>query len=182
LIEAVIFDLDGTLVDLPVDYAKLFEEIKRITRKENVHPLLETVSKLDAKTRTEVFKVWNKAELEASAKMAINEEGIAVYRKFQQKPKALVTMQGSALTKIALKHFQLTFNVTVTREDSLSRVEQLEKASQKLKTPAQNLLFVGNTEDDSLAAERAKCQFLKVKSKETARKKFQRETVDKTLK
>ena len=168
MIEAVIFDLDGTLINLPVDYAKLFEEIKRITKKEDVRLLIGTVSKLDAKTRREVFKVWDKAELEASAKMTINKEGIAVYKKFQQKPKALVTMQGRALMKIALEHFRLAFYVTVTREDSLSRVEQLEKASQKLRTPAQNLLFVGNTEDDSLAAAKTKCQFLKVKSKETA--------------
>jgi phosphoglycolate phosphatase-like HAD superfamily hydrolase len=168
LIEGVIFDLDGTLINLPVDYAKLFEDIRKIIKKEAVRPLLETVSKLDAKTRREVFKVWDKAELDASAKMAINEEGIAVYKRFQQKPKALVTMQGRTLMKIALLHFRLAFCVTVTREDSLSRVEQLEKAFQRLGTTAQNLLFVGNTEDDSLAAEKTRCQFLKVKSKKTA--------------
>ena len=29
MIEAVIFDLDGTLVDIPINYERLFEEFKK---------------------------------------------------------------------------------------------------------------------------------------------------------
>jgi len=162
LIEAVIFDLDGTLIQLPIDYEKLFQRFRKIIKVSNLHPLADTVSKLDDKKRKEVFEVWDKAELAALAKMAINDEGIEIYKRFQQKPKALVTMQGKALVKAALERLELSFNAIFTREDSLSRVEQLKNAAQKLGTRIQNVLFVGNTENDFLAAKKVNCQFLRV--------------------
>jgi HAD superfamily hydrolase (TIGR01549 family) len=163
LIEAVIFDLDGTLIQLPIDYEKLFQEFRKIMKVSNLHPLVETVSKLDDKTRKEVFKVWDKAELAALAKMTVNDEGIKIYKMFQQKPKALITVQGKALVKAALERLELSFNVIFTREDSVNRVEQLKNAAQKLGTRIQNVLFVGNTENDFLAAKKVNCQFLRVK-------------------
>jgi HAD superfamily hydrolase (TIGR01549 family) len=163
LIEAVIFDLDGTLIQLSIDYEKLFQEFRKIMKVSNLHPLVETVSKLDDKTRKEVFKVWDKAELAALAKMTVNDEGIKIYKKFPQKPKALITVQGKALVKAALERLELSFNVIFTREDSVNRVEQLKNAAQKLGTRIQNVLFVGNTENDFLAAKKVNCQFLRVK-------------------
>jgi len=163
LIEAVIFDLDGTLIQLPIDYERLFQEFKKIIKINNFHLLVETVSKLDARTRKDVFKVWDEAELAALTKMTINDEGIKIYKMFQQKPKALITLQGKALVKAALERLELSFNIIFTREDSLNRVEQLKNAAQKLETQIQNVLFVGNTENDFLAAKKVNCQFLRVK-------------------
>jgi phosphoglycolate phosphatase-like HAD superfamily hydrolase len=130
LIEVVVFDFDGTLIQLSIDYEKLFQEFKKIMKVSNLHPLVETVSKLDDRTRKEVFKVWDKAELAALAKMTINDEGIKIYKMFQQKPKALITLQGKALVKAALERLELSFNVIFTREDSLNRVEQLKNSQQ----------------------------------------------------
>ena len=163
MIEAVIFDLDGTLVQLPIDYEKLFIEFKKIMHADNVHPLVDAVSRLDKDTREQVFKVWDKAELAASAKMTVNGEGMKIYRNFSQKPKALVTMQGRTIVKNILTQLKLSFNIIVTREDSLNRTEQLKNGAEKLKTQFQNILFVGNTENDSLAAEKIGCQFLRIR-------------------
>lgn len=163
MIEAVVFDFDGTLIQLSIDYEKLFQEFKKIMKVSNLHPLVETVSKLDDRTRKEVFKVWDKAELAALAKMTINDEGIKIYKMFQQKPKALITLQGKALVKAALERLELSFNVIFTRDDSLNRVEQLKNATQKLETQIQNVLFVGNTENDFLAAKKVGCKFLRVR-------------------
>jgi HAD superfamily hydrolase (TIGR01549 family) len=163
LIEAVIFDLDGTLIHLPIDYEELFREFKKIMQVDNIQPLVDAVSRLDKKTRGQVFRVWDNAELAAAAKMTVNEEGMKIYKKFSQKPKALVTMQGRTIVKNILAQLRLSFNVIVTREDSLNRTEQLKNAAEKLKTQFQSILFVGNTENDSLAAEKIGCQFLRIK-------------------
>lgn len=163
MIEAVIFDLDGTLIHLLIDYEELFREFKKIMQVDNIQPLVDAVSRLDKKTRGQVFRVWDNAELAAAAKMTVNEEGMKIYKKFSQKPKALVTMQGRTIVKNILAQLRLSFNVIVTREDSLNRTEQLKNAAEKLKTQFQSILFVGNTENDSLAAEKIGCQFLRIK-------------------
>jgi HAD superfamily hydrolase (TIGR01549 family) len=163
LIEAVIFDLDGTLIHLPIDYEKLFNKFSELMKTPNVRPLTKIIGQLDDETKEKVFDVWNRAELEASANMKVNDEGIAHYRKFSEKQKALVTMQGKVLVQIVLKRLGLSFNFVVTREDSLSRVEQIKIAIKKLKISMQNILFIGNTNEDILAAKIVGCQFLKVK-------------------
>jgi HAD superfamily hydrolase (TIGR01549 family) len=170
LIEAVIFDLDGTLINLPVNYEKLIEEIENITKTEYVGPLTVAVSKLDEKTKREVFKVWDKAEHEALEKMTINDEGMAIYRKFSEKPKALVTMQGKAFVKAAFERLKLSFNMVLTRDDSLDRAEQLRHAIQSFRTPAEKILFIGNTKGDLQAAKNAECQFRNVRQRPSAAK------------
>lgn len=162
MIEAVIFDLDGTLIHLPIDYEKLFQEIGKITKMSSVRPLTKVVAKLDEETKRKVFDIWNKIEMEASANMKVNQEGIAYYRTFLEKQKALVTMQGKPLVQIVLKRLGLSFNLVITREDSLRRVEQLKIAAEKLGAQMQNILFIGNTNEDVLAAKTVGCQFMRV--------------------
>jgi len=163
LIEAVIFDLDGTLIHLPIDYERLFQEFGKIMKTDNVRPLSEKISGLDDERRRKIFEVWDRLELSALKDMAVKEEGISLYKKFSGTPKALVTMQGKALVQNVTNHLGLSFNFAITREDSLDRVEQLKIAAQKLETRFQNVLFVGDTEEDNCAAKKVECQFLRVK-------------------
>lgn len=166
MIEAVIFDLDGTLIHLPINYERLFREFSKIMKTTDIHPLTQKISKLDGKTKNEIFEVWDKAELEVAADVTAKNEGITLYKKFLGKPKTLVTLQGKALAQKVLEHLDLSFNFVVTREHCLSRVEQLKIAAEKLGTPFQNILFVGNTDDDLLAAEKVGCQFMRVKDED----------------
>jgi len=162
LIEAVIFDLDGTLIHLPINYAKLFEEFSKIMKTATVHPLRKIIPKLDEKIKKKLFEVWDKAELEALANMTVNNDGIVLYKKFLDKPKVIVTMQGKALVQKVLEGLGLSFNFVITREYCLDRAEQLKNAAEKLKTTVQNILFIGNIDDDFIAAKTVGCQFLRV--------------------
>lgn len=161
--ETVIFDLDGTLVNLPVDYEKLFQEFCKIAKTDNIQPVTKTVSRLNKKTKEKIFEVWDEAELAALKNMTIRNEGMTLYKKFSQKPKALVTMQGKALVQNILNSLNLSFNFVVTREDSLDRAEQLKIAAQRLGVRLQNVLFIGNTKGDHIVSKKVKCQFLRVR-------------------
>jgi len=162
VIAAVVFDLDGTLVDLPVDWEGLFAEFKVIMHVDNVRPVAETVSKVYAETRKQIFEAWDKAELAVSKTCTTNEKGMKIYRENADKPKALVTLQGKKAVEIIAGEFKLSFDVILTREDSLSRSEQLLMAAENLKVPPKNILFVGNADTDATAAEKVGCQFLRV--------------------
>ena len=162
MIKAVVFDLDGTLANVPIDYEKLFEEFRKIMNKDNVRPLTDIVSKVDDPTRKQVFKAWDAAELAASKEVTFHQEGIEVYRKFVDKPQALVTMQGKKFAESVLKKAGFAFKCIITREDTLNRVEQLKKAAKCLDVQNNDILFVGNTSNDSIAAEKLGCQFLKI--------------------
>jgi HAD superfamily hydrolase (TIGR01549 family) len=163
MISAAAFDLDGTLACLPVNYETLFAEFKRIMHMDVVRPVVDTVSQLDGKTRQEVFAAWDKAEIAIFENATSCVEGMQLYRELAGKPKALVTLQGKVVVLLILKKFGLSFDVVVTREDSLFRAEQLKVAAEKLKVSVQDLLFVGNADSDATAAQRVGCQFQRVK-------------------
>jgi HAD superfamily hydrolase (TIGR01549 family) len=161
---AFIFDLDGTLVDLPINYWAMFADFKQIMGVEEIQPLLETVAKItDTQTRKRVFDTWERYELDVLQKTIVHEEGIRIYRAHEDKPKALVTMQSRKATKLIIDKFKLSFSVVVTREDSFSRAEQLNMAIKKLDVPLRDILFVGNMDNDAKAAKEVGCQFRRIK-------------------
>ena len=163
MIEAVIFDLDGTLVRLPINYEALFEEFKRIMRVPEVRPVVDTIARLDGNTRETVFRAWDRAELTVVEEVAANEEGMDMYKLHRDKRKVLVTLQGKAIIAEITKRNGLTFDFILTREDSLFRTEQLLKAISLLKAEPRKVLFIGNTESDAAAAEKVGCPFQRVK-------------------
>lgn len=162
MIEVAIFDLDGTLIDLPMDYERLFEKIRRTMKVRNVCPLLKTVAKANEQQKKEIFTEWDKIELEALPKMTLKDKGMAIYKQYSEKPKVLVTMQGRKLVKAVLERFPLSFKTTITREDGLDRAKHLIIALHNLESKPHNVLFVGNEDHDQTAAEKVGCQFLKV--------------------
>ena len=162
MIEAVIFDLDGTLVQLPIDYKTLFEEFSRIMHASNVRPIVDTISRADEKTRKLVYAAWDKAELAVEKQVSANEAGMEIYKAHADKRKALVTLQGKAIVEAILKRFGLSFDVVVTREDALFRVDQLKKAAEALNVNHSDVLFVGDTDGDANAAKKLGCQFQRI--------------------
>lgn len=163
MIKAVVFDLDGTLIFLPLDYENLFQKFGRIIKTDDIRPVAKTIARLDEETRKRIFRVWDEEELALTGKITTNEEGMCLYGKYHAEPRALVTLQGRALVQTVLKMFDLSFKLVITREDSLDRVEQLRMAIQRLKTKSEHVLFIGNTEGDLSAAEELNVHFLRVR-------------------
>lgn len=163
MITAAIFDLDGTLVSLPINWEALFDKLKHIMHVDSVRPLAVAVSQVDRQTQLEVFSAWDAAELAVVENVTVCKEGMDIYRENAQKPKALVTLQGEKVVAKILNQFELNFDVVITREYSLNREEQLCKAIEVLKPPVEEVLFIGNADSDVVAAKKLGCQFQRVK-------------------
>jgi phosphoglycolate phosphatase len=164
MIDGVVFDLEGTLVRLPIDYESLYGEISRVLKISKVKPLTHTIRTLDDEARRKFYELWKHAEFKALQKMSANEEGMKIYRRRSNKPVALVTLQGKAVVRKILDHFHLTFNVVITREDEIGRAQQIRKALDALGSlEPRNVLVIGDRDSDEAAAKQVGCRFVKVK-------------------
>ncbi|MCW4006481.1 MAG: hypothetical protein NWF04_07825 [Candidatus Bathyarchaeota archaeon] len=162
MIAAVIFDLDGTLVDIPIDYPSMYAEFRQILGTADVCPLTQKIPQLPPELKAKVFAAWDKAEDAAKNAITPKPQGMTLYQKHVNKPKALVTLQGKALAAPLIQELNLPFDVVLTREDSLNRQEQLQTAAKQLNHPLKNILFIGNSDSDQKAAQTLNCQFIRI--------------------
>jgi len=162
MIEAVIFDLDGTLVNIPINYETLYKRIAESTGIQKIEGLANLLRKASKEARAKAFEIWEKEEADALPKMTTNESGMKIYRVYSGKPLALVTMQGKKTVNAIQKRMKLGFQFTITREDSLDRAEQIEMAVARLKMTHEKVLIVGDRESDFMAARKVGCHFLRV--------------------
>ena len=163
MIEAAVFDLDGTLVNLPIDYEALYEEFKKLIRTQNIEPLTRTVAALNARLKKKVFDKWAATEFAVLPEMTIVKEGMNLYQYYADKPRALVTMQGKRTVEKILKTLNLSFGVVITREDSLDRIIQIRMVVEKLRSRPESVIVIGDRETDKTAAESVGCKFKMVK-------------------
>jgi HAD superfamily hydrolase (TIGR01549 family) len=163
-IKAAVFDLDGTLVNLPIDYRALYAEFRKIMRIKNIEPITKTVAALNEALRGKVFETWTMAESATLPKMTIVKEGVELYEHYLEVPRALVTMQGKKTVEKILSTLNLSFQVVITREDSLDRTTQITLALEKLRLKPENVIVVGDRETDKTAAKKIGCKFKMVKT------------------
>lgn len=162
-IKVAIFDLDGTLVNLPIDYPSLYEEFRKITAFKNIEPITKTVTALNEALRGEVFEAWTRAEYAVLPKMTVIKNGMALYEHYSEIPKALVTMQGRKTAERILNVLNLSFSTVITREDSLDRTAQIRCALRKLKLKPEDAILIGDRETDKDAAREIGCKFRMVR-------------------
>ena len=163
MVKLVIFDLDGTLVHLPINYKKLRNEICKALEIEHVDSILGTLSAVDEKTRTKIFGIWSKLELEALPNLIKIAEGMKLYESFQHTLRCLVTLQGREVVTKILERTGLHFDHIVTRENSLVRSEQIKIVIERFKVKPSEVLVIGDRESDRKAAEENGCNFMFVK-------------------
>jgi phosphoglycolate phosphatase-like HAD superfamily hydrolase len=152
---AYIFDLDGTLFTIPVDWLKVREEVSKMAGAPIGNtPLFLNVEQLISirpSIRETLFAMLDQHELKAVAAVSPMSGAFELLSHLSKVAKlGLVTMQGSAACDKILgrHHLGKLFDVIVTREDSLDRTVQLRIALQSLSSSPKDTLFTGDRLND----------------------------------
>jgi len=164
-VKLVIFDLDGTLVNVPCEWSSVDDEIER-KLKMNIHPYSMVIPNLTRGVKTEIFKIFEKYELKSLPYIVPNHKTLNYLHSCRDKGMltALVTLQGKKFVKRFNLQFDLDFDEIVTREDSFSRTEQLRMVLSRMNVSPEHTIFVGNTEQDRESAKEVKCIFIGITS------------------
>ncbi|NIM91521.1 MAG: HAD-IA family hydrolase [Candidatus Aminicenantes bacterium] len=153
-LEAVIFDLDGTLVDVPYDWILIRKKLGT----QDV-PILHYISNLEEPEKTKKLRLLEKFEEEASNK-AVLKKGIPRLMGLLEErgiKKILVTNNSRKNVLNLLKRFKLEFDHVLTREDGLWKPSGAPflAALKKFGIERQASCIVGDSLFDVKAAEEA---------------------------
>jgi len=175
-VKALIFDMDGTLLALPVNYSllkiRLSKELGR-----HVTSIFGTLVGLLREGNIEMYRrvlsILDEEELRAVENVRIFPDTIGVLRHFDRKGAklALVTLQGRKVVRRILSMSQLgeffgEENV-VTREYSIFREVQLQRVLEMLEVEPSEAVFVGDRENDARAGREIGCRVFIIRRSES---------------
>lgn len=151
----IIFDLDGTLINLPVDYNKLKQELYEVFGDPLIfQSIYKFLVNLNKKDRALAYQIIDKYEMQAVNKMQVNMDLKHVFRMIEHLKKAIVTLQGlkPAQRILCLIGIEKEISLLVTREYTLSRKMQIMYVVNKLGFNLSDVGFIGDQPSDEEAA------------------------------
>ncbi|MCR8454405.1 MAG: HAD family hydrolase [Crenarchaeota archaeon] len=152
----LIFDLDGTLVKLPINYDELRRRLYKEFGDEKVFTSIYSfLLSLTDDERVKAFEIIDEFELESIQNMYIDPKLNESFRIIEGVTKALVTLQGLKPASKVLEVLGLKdkFSIIVTREYSLNRTDQLMYVLEQAGVDKSRVVFIGDTENDHKASE-----------------------------
>jgi phosphoglycolate phosphatase-like HAD superfamily hydrolase len=169
--QGVVFDLDGTLATIPVNWTDVRQRLNAICSDSNEpRPIFqiisETVATQPAK-RGEIFAIIDEFELSALPRARLFDGAQTLLGRLSAgAPIALVTLQGKKAATKVLEMFDLGrfFSQKFTREDTLERADQVEMALSALKVDRARAMFIGDRLNDLNAAKKIGVAFTMIRT------------------
>jgi len=161
MLKGIIFDLDGTLVDSHYDW----NLIRRKLGVKNL-PILTYINNLNGVPRNEAIKILETFENQATQKARLKKwtKKIFVFLSDKGIKKAIVTNNSCNNVEYLLNKWNLTFDGIVTRDDGVWKPsgKPLELAIKRINLEKKEVLFIGDSTPDRLAAKDAGISFISV--------------------
>ena len=165
MIKGIIFDLDGTLVRLPIRYNIIFDKLKILfDTKDEFKPLIPkilTKANNNANLIQQAFDLICDEETIAANNFEIIDNAIEILDHFKNKniSLGLVTMQCKKATKLVLDSMNISnhFSSMITRDDSHERTIQIKKSVEFLSLSPQEIVVIGDRIHDINSAKQIGC-------------------------
>ena len=168
----VVFDMDGTLISLPVEWDKVRGELQRLTGTSlKFNPFfldLQTVVARDPLLLGPTLRTIDEYEAKAVPGARLEDGAMDVLSALSHKAQlSLVTMQGRACCDITLERLGIGgfFASRFTREDSMDRTAQLKMALGSIGAKEAEAFFVGDRINDLKAARAAGVRFVMIRKR-----------------
>jgi phosphoglycolate phosphatase-like HAD superfamily hydrolase len=169
--EAYVFDFDGTLGTIPVDWDGVREGLRKIAGDSSefrpVFPRIAEVVAGDPRLAGPLFAVIDRFEAAAAPSARLYDGTVGLLSRLSGTAKvSLVTMQGRGACSHVLERFGLRqyFLSYFTREDSLDRAEQIEFALSAMRVGRASSMFVGDRLNDLNAARKLGVPFTMIRT------------------
>jgi HAD superfamily hydrolase (TIGR01549 family) len=165
MIKGIVFDLDGTLIQLPIDYKKIQKDLKEFFNISNeLKPLIPTIIKLSKNDQNKIrtsFDLICKEEILASNnfKTMNNALETLIFLKSKNLSLCLVTMQCKDALEKVLQKLQISdlFDSVISRDESFDRQKQIELSLQNVVLTPSEVLVVGDRIHDIESAKKIGC-------------------------
>ena len=173
----VIFDLDGTLIDIPIPFDIIRERLGIVEG-----DILKTVRELPVDEQEEAYQMIDELEHGAihDSQAVEGMKKTLEYLDAHGIPYAVVTRGSKERSRILLRKHGVQSSILVSREDTTPKPspEAMNRAAELMKLPPRNLLVVGDYFYDIESGNRAGCQTVLLKRPH--KKKFEN-TADFTI-
>ena len=165
-----IFDFDGTLGTIPVDWDGVKEGLRSVTGEDEFNQIFARLGDIITRDPTlarPTFRVLDEFEAAAAPSARLYEGTAGLLSRLSAVAKvSIVTFQGAHTCSQILERFGLKQYIlnAFTREDSLDRAEQLRFALSAMKVVKASSMFVGDRLNDLEAAKRIGIPFTMIRT------------------
>ena len=168
--KCIIFDLDGTLINLPIRYELIQKKLKKLLNTESEFtPLIPSIIEQangNQNLVNDAFELLCEEELIASECLKEIEGSQELIDDILSKNHtvSLVTMQCKKVAEIILEkiNFSEKFSSVITRDDSTDRSIQIKKTYESLNFMSSDVIMIGDRIHDIDSAKKAGCSSILV--------------------
>ena len=171
-IKLFIFDLDGTIADLPINWTKVKEKIRKILETDHpLTPLIPSIEELatNSKLKKKLYRVIDHEEMKIVKKLRFDEDIVKLFKRLKKVNcrLALVTLQGRKPAIEALKRLNIYkyFDLVISRNENKNREKQIEIALRKIGVEPSQSVVVADKFRDMLVAKRLGCMSIAIMEK-----------------